>query len=68
MEEKALIWDKFIVFRDFGTWCLISGQSQKIRGSWNLWIHVILSNKTLMSIIKGKVYVMTCIKALLNII
>ena len=37
VEEKALIRDKLIVFWDFGTWCLISGQSRKIRDGWNLW-------------------------------
>ena len=41
MEEKALIQDKFIVFQDFGTWCLILGQSRKIRDSWNLWVSTV---------------------------
>ena len=36
MEGEALIRDTFTVFRDFGTWYLISGQSRKIRDSWTL--------------------------------
>ena len=41
IEEKVLIWDKFIVFRDFGTWYLISGQSRKIWDSW-FELHLVL--------------------------
>ena len=36
MEEKTLIRDKFIVFRDFEKWCLISEQAGKVREGWNL--------------------------------
>ena len=36
MEEKTLIRDKFIVFRYFERWCLISEQAWKVRDGWNL--------------------------------
>ena len=47
MEEKASIQDRFIVFPDFGAWCLISGQSRKILDGWNLCYVLILSHTSL---------------------
>ena len=44
VEEKALIQDKVIVFQDFGTWCLISGQSWKI---WDGGIYARLLNSAI---------------------